>query len=91
MAKRRVKRTSSKTERVHSVTAHLNNAALPKAMSALRLIISAKRGGEQYKLGELQVGRGGIYWWGHKRKKWLRLSWTNFANMLDDKAYKRRA
>ncbi len=87
MAKRRAKKTGSKSERVHSVVAHLSNVELPKAMYAMKLVISTKRNDKPYKLGELQIGWGGIYWWGHNRRKWLRLNWTEFADMLDDKAY----
>jgi hypothetical protein len=39
------------------------------------------------KLGELQVGRGSLYWWGAHRQKEKRVSWGRFAQMMDELAY----
>ncbi len=83
MAKRRIKKATSKVVRRHSVTADLRNFGLPKAKSAIRLVISARA----YKLGELEIGRGGLYWWGHKRHKSKRISWSKFSEMMNEKAY----
>lgn len=43
-------------------------------------------GGE--KLGELELGRGGVYWKGGHREKRKRLSWSKFAEVMDGIAYK---
>jgi len=83
MAKRPVKKAASKVGRKHSVTASLRNFGLPKAKSAINLVISARA----YKLGELEIGRGGLYWWGHKRHKSKRISWSRFSEMMNEKAY----
>ena len=87
MVKRQVKKTVSKVERIHSVTATVRNCELAKAKAAIRLVISAKA----RKLGELEVGQGGLYWWGHKRKKSKRISWQEFSEMMNKKAYGSRA
>ena len=49
--------------RKHVVRAELTNVELVKAKSALRLEVFAAR----EKLGELEVGRGSIYWRGANR------------------------
>ena len=87
MAKRRIRKAVSKAERVHFVTATVRNCELAKAKSAIRLVVSAKA----RKLGELEIGRGGLYWWGHGRKKSKRISWRDFAEMMNEKAYGSRA
>jgi hypothetical protein len=46
--------------RKHEVKAELSNFQLAKAKSVLTLQIYARR----KKVGELQVGRGSLYWWG---------------------------
>jgi hypothetical protein len=83
MAKRQVQKTVSKATRTHSVTATVRNCELAKAKSAIKLVILAKA----YKLGELEIGRGGLYWWGHKRHKSKRISWSEFSDMMNEKAY----
>ncbi len=87
MAKRRTKKTTLKVMRKHSVLASLRNFGLPKAKSAITLVISAKAS----KLGELEIGRGGLYWWGHKRHKSKRIDWSEFSEMMNEKAYGTRA
>lgn len=71
------------TERKHEVRAQLQNVELVKAKSSLRLEIFSKK----EKLGELEVGRGAIYWYGANRQKSKRISWTKFAKMMDTFAY----
>lgn len=83
MVRKRVRKTGAKVVRKHSVTASLRNFGLPKAKSAINLVVSAR----SYKLGELEIGRGGLYWWGHKRHKSKRISWTDFSEMMNEKAY----
>jgi hypothetical protein len=74
---------SSKVIRVHSVTASLRNFGLPKAKSAIKLEVYA----EKHKLGELEIGRGGLYWWGHSRVRTKRIGWSRFAAMMNKEAY----
>jgi hypothetical protein len=76
MAKRKVSRK-------HEVRAELSNFTLAKAKSALTLEIYAR----SEKVGELQVGRGSLYWWGKHRQKSKRVSWSRFTDMMNRLAY----
>jgi hypothetical protein len=69
--------------RKHEVRAALSNFTLAKAKSALTLQVYAK--GE--KVGELQIGRGSLYWWGRNRQIHKRISWGRFTKMMDELAY----
>jgi hypothetical protein len=72
-------------ERTHAVHANLNVPELTKAGSSLDLSIYAR--GE--KIGEIQLGRGGVYWRGGKRHLGKRFSWSRFAELMDEIAYTR--
>ena len=76
MPKRRVQRT-------HAVKAELQVPGLSKAGSSLSLKIYASK----LKLGEIMIGRGSLYWYGRHRHKRKRISWTRFAEMMDELAY----
>lgn len=86
-AKKPTKKSSNngtaKSERVHEVHAELSNVQLVKAKSSLKLTVYAD--GSQ--IGEIQIGRGALYWWGHKRQKSKRVNWSKFAEMMDKLAY----
>jgi hypothetical protein len=73
-------------ERKHAVRAMFNIHELTKAGTSLTLEISAA--GE--KIGQLEIGRGGLFWWGGRRHKSKRLSWTRFAEIMDTLAYGER-
>jgi hypothetical protein len=75
--------TKKKVERKHAVKTSLRNVHLPKAMSALNLILKAD--GE--KIGELIVGRGSFSWYGRSRKRRKSISWSEFATTMDEHAY----
>ncbi len=60
-----------------------SNVELVRAKSSLKLAVYAD--GE--KIGQLEIGRGSLYWWGQKRKLNKRLSWSKFAEMMDRLAY----
>ena len=76
MAKRNVNRK-------HEVKAGLSNFQLAKAKSALTLrIYSPGR-----KVGELQVGRGSLYWWGKYKQTPKRVNWSKFTKMMNHLAY----
>ena len=75
-----------KVARKHEVRAELSNVELVKAKSSLRLEIFASK----EKLGELEIGRGAIYWFGANRQKSKRIDWTRFAEMMDELAYGKR-
>jgi hypothetical protein len=83
MAKIRVGSKPTRSIRVHSVAATLRNFDLPKAKSAIRLEVFAAT----HKLGQLEIGRGGLYWWGHKRVRSKRIDWSRFAAMMNKEAY----
>ncbi len=72
-----------RAKRKHSVKAELRIPALSKAGSSLNLQIYAKR----EKLGEVDIGRGSLYWRGPKRQRWKRISWSNFAERMNQLAY----
>ena len=67
----------------HSVKAALNVPELSKAGSSLNLELFAL----DQKIGELQIGRGSLFWYGRNRVKSKRIRWTKFAEMMDELAY----
>ena len=67
----------------HELKADLSNFQLARAKSALTLQIFSR--GE--KVGELQVGRGSLYWWGKHRQKSKRVNWALFTEMMNRLAY----
>lgn len=69
----------------HDVRAELQVPKLSKAGSSLKLVIFARK----EKLGEIIIGRGSLYWYGRHRQKRKRVSWTRFAEMMDELAYGR--
>jgi hypothetical protein len=85
LVKRKVARRATKrsVERKHAVRGTMRVHEFTKAGTSLNLEISAA--GE--KIGELEIGRGGLYWWGGHRQKRKRLSWTRFAELMDSLAY----
>jgi len=83
VTKAKSKRRSVPSQRKHAVRALLSIHELTKAGTSLTLDISAA--GE--KIGELEIGRGGLFWRGGRRHKSERLSWTRFAELMDRLAY----
>ena len=67
----------------HVVKAQLANFELVKAGSSLRLQIFSN----DEKIGQLEVGRGSLYWNGRNRKSRERVDWSRFADMMDQLAY----
>ena len=72
-----------RTRKVHSVKAELQVKALTRARSSLKLVVHAQTS----KIGQLEIGQGGLYWWGRNRRSFKRLSWTKFAAIMDEIAY----
>jgi hypothetical protein len=72
-----------KSTRNYEVKADLSNFTLAKAKSALSLRIVNNR----KKVGEIQLGRGSLYWWGRGRQRSRRVSWTKFTKMMNELAY----
>ena len=67
----------------HEVKADLANFELARARSSLNLNIYA----DAEKIGQLEIGRGSLYWYGRNRHKSKRIDWSKFAEMMDDLAY----
>jgi hypothetical protein len=85
-SKRSVKRRATRkpeSTRVHVVRARLSVHELSKAGTSLFVEIMAR--GE--KIGELEIGRGSLYWRGGKRQIRKRLRWPQFAELMDKLAY----
>ncbi|HCL91751.1 MAG TPA: hypothetical protein DIC50_03075 [Verrucomicrobia subdivision 3 bacterium] len=57
--------------------------SLTKAGSSLWLDIYA----HDERIGRLEIGRGGIWWGSRHRKKMVRMSWSWFAQKMDELAY----
>jgi hypothetical protein len=72
-----------RARKTHSVKAHLQVIELAKAGSSLDLEIYAAN----QKIGTLIIGRGSLYWYGRNRQNRKRISWTRFADMMDELAY----
>jgi hypothetical protein len=72
-----------RSTRTHKVRGQLTVHELTKAGTSLSLEISAR--GE--KIGELEIGRGSLYWRGGKRQIRKRLPWSRFAELMDRLAY----
>ena len=79
---RRVQR-KARGIRKHQVKAKLANFELAKARSSLNLEIYLN----EEKIGELEIGRGSLFWYGRNRHKSKRLSWSRFVKMMDELAY----
>ena len=77
------KSTRTRAARKHAVRAQLSVQELTKAGTSLTLEISAR--GE--KIGELEIGRGSLFWKGGGRQIRKRLSWSRFAELMDTLAY----
>ena len=69
----------------HEVRATVSNMTLARAKSSVRLELYA----DGRKLGEVEIGRGSIYWYGANRQRSKRIDWTRFAEMMDELAYGR--
>jgi hypothetical protein len=82
--RKRAKRSRvTAAEAVHTVRAALHVPGLSKAGSSLTLHIYAR----DEKIGEIELGRGSLFWRGGKRRSRKRIGWTQFAEMMDDLAY----
>ena len=75
--------TRRKYRRRHTVRASLDVLELTRAGSSLNLQLYT----DQRKLGELEIGRGSVYWTGARRQKSGRIQWRRFAEIMDKLAY----
>jgi hypothetical protein len=83
MPRKRAKSKKKSLARTYEVKAEIANATLAKAKSALTLQIYRR----QVKLGEIQIGRGSLFWSGARRQSAKRIDWGRFAEMMDRLAY----
>jgi hypothetical protein len=67
----------------HTVTARVQILDLTKAGSSMEFDIYANK----EKIGTIVIGRGSLTWRGGRRQRDKRLSWSEFAKMMDDYAY----
>ena len=81
--KKKAKRRAKAADRKFEVKAEVANFTLAKAKSALKLAIYDR----DEKLGQLEIGRGSLYWTGARRQIEKRLNWGRVAQMLDELAY----
>ena len=83
MAKKKRSQAVKSAGHTFEVKAEIANTTLAKARSALTLQIYRK----DLKLGELQIGRGSLFWAGARRQSAKRIHWGRFAEMMDRLAY----
>jgi hypothetical protein len=69
--------------RKHSARALLTVRELTRAGSSLNVRLYARG----RKIGELEIGRGSLFWFGHRRRGRKRIRWSTFAHMMDELAY----
>ena len=70
-------------QRRYTVRASLDVLELTRAGSSLNLQLFS--GGR--KLGELEIGRGSVYWTGARKQKSRRIRWSRFAEVMNELAY----
>src|SRR5215216_4871963 len=75
--------TKKRSPRKHAVRASIQVHELSKAGTSIEFEIYAS--GE--KIGTLVIGRGSLTWRGGKRQKEKTITWTRFAEMMDELAY----
>jgi len=82
MATQRARKRTTST-RAHVVRAEFKVHELSKAGTSLLLEIIEH--GE--KIGELEIGRGSLFWRGGRRQSRKRVRWGRFAELMDGLAY----
>ena len=72
-----------RTARKHSVRANIQVQELSKAGTSIEFEIYAS--GE--KIGTIVIGRGSLIWRGGRRQTDKKISWSRFAELMDELAY----
>ncbi len=72
-----------KPVRKHRVTAQVQILDLTKAGSSMEFEIYAS----EEKIGTIVIGRGSLTWRGGRRQREKRLTWSQFAELMDVYAY----
>jgi hypothetical protein len=70
----------------HTARAFLSVHELSRAGSSLNLQFYS----EGKKIGELEIGRGSLFWFGRNRQRRKRIRWSEFADRMNDLAYGKR-
>ena len=83
MTKRRTRKAKKEVSKKHVVKAHFNVPQLTKAGSSLSLEVYA----DEQKIGEVTIGRGSLFWRGGRRHLLKKISWSRFAEKMDELAY----
>ncbi|HEX7956294.1 MAG TPA: hypothetical protein VF508_05080 [Pyrinomonadaceae bacterium] len=69
--------------RKHRVTAHVRIPDLTKAGSSMEFEIYAS----EERIGTIVIGRGSLTWRGGRRQREKRLTWSQFADLMDKHSY----
>lgn len=72
-----------KVRRKHMVKGKVTIQSLSKTGTSAEFEIYA----DEEKIGHLVIGRGSLIWHGGKRKSRKMISWTRFAELMDDFTY----
>jgi hypothetical protein len=75
--------TKKNIARKHRVTAHVQILDLTKAGSSMEFKIYAS----EEQIGTITIGRGSLTWRGGKRQREKRLTWSQFAELMDRQTY----
>ena len=70
-------------QKKHTVKANVQILDLTKAGSSIEFEIRA----DEKKIGTIIIGRGSLTWFGRSRKHSRRYTWSQFAEMMDERAY----
>lgn len=70
-------------QKKHTVKAKVQILDLTKAGSSIDFEIFAN----EEKIGTIILGRGSLTWYGRNRKSGKSFSWSEFAEMMDERAY----
>ncbi|MCA1592470.1 MAG: hypothetical protein LC754_07435 [Acidobacteria bacterium] len=72
-----------KVNKKHTVNAHVQILDLTKAGSSMDFEIYA----DEERIGTIVIGRGSLTWRGGKRQREKRISWSKFAELMNQHSY----
>ncbi len=72
-----------RADKKHTVAARVQILDLTKAGSSMDFENFANK----EKIGHIIIGRGSLTWYGKKRQHGKRISWSRFAELMDEIAY----